>query len=227
MRWLEADAYIFDIDGTLLNASGRAHYDAFHSALASVLGCSGRIDGVTLHGNTDIGILRAVILREGFSESDFDARLGDLLEHMCTEVERNRHTVRAEACPSVRELLVLLRSRGKLLGVGTGNLERIGWVKLEAAGLREYFDFGTFSDKFERRGDIFAAAAHQVRQRLGAKAAICVVGDTPADILAARENGMQVVAVATGIHSKDDLEKHSPDLCLGCCDELLELRARG
>jgi hypothetical protein len=56
--WRRFDAYLFDIDGTLLNAQGGVHYNSFHTALREVYGCEGRIDEVPVHGNTDIGILR-------------------------------------------------------------------------------------------------------------------------------------------------------------------------
>jgi len=53
------DAYLFDIDGTLANTRGGVHYNSFHTALREVYGCEGRIDDVPVHGNTDLGILRA------------------------------------------------------------------------------------------------------------------------------------------------------------------------
>src|SRR5262249_40658061 len=155
--------------GTLLNAYGGAHYNAFHSALRKVFGLECKIDGVPLHGNTDIGILRAVLLREGVTEIESNG-LERALAHMCAEVERNRSQVRAETCPSIPELVRHLHDQGRLLGVASGNLERIGWIKVEAAGLRSYFSFGRFSDQAELRADIFREAITEVRHRLGEQA---------------------------------------------------------
>ena len=50
--------------------------------------------------------------------------------------------------PGVEEALGHLARKGALLGVATGNLEAIGWIKIEEAGLREWFRFGGFSDQF-------------------------------------------------------------------------------
>jgi phosphoglycolate phosphatase-like HAD superfamily hydrolase len=47
------------------------------------------------------------------------------------------------------------------------------------------------------------------------------VGDTPADIAAARKVNTPVIAVATGIHSVEELQKHGPDACVSCCTDLL------
>jgi phosphoglycolate phosphatase-like HAD superfamily hydrolase len=51
---------------------------------------------------------------------------------------------------------------------------------------------------------------------------VCFIGDTPADIIAARSVNAPVVAVATGIFDLETLRQEQPDLCLPCCDALLE-----
>jgi len=221
-RWSAADAYLFDIDGTLLNSRDGVHYDAFNHAVRRYFGVSSKIDGVPVHGNTDPGIIRAVLEREGISEDELESKLPLLFEHMCEEVERNRAGLRPEVCPSVRELVSALHSSGKLLGVASGNLERIAWMKLEASGLRPYFAFGSFSDHREKREDIFRHGIQEARRRRGNdRAVVYIVGDTPADIQAARTAGVPVIAVATGIFSEDELLSHRPDTCVSCCADLL------
>jgi phosphoglycolate phosphatase len=219
-NWIDADAYLFDIDGTLLNASGGAHYNAFHSALKNSFNLDCKIDGVPLHGNTDIGILRAVLAREGLNNGELEAKLAETLQHMCDEVERNRGQLQATTCPAIPELIRSLHSQRKLLGVASGNLERIGWLKIEAANLRQYFSFGAFSDTHEMREDIFRSGVKEAKRRLGPSASVCVVGDTPSDILAAKQVGIPVIAVATGIYSLDQLAAHEPDVCVSTCVEL-------
>ena len=219
--WDSADAYLFDIDGTLLNTRDGVHYHAFHHAVRDVFGVDSSIDGVPVHGNTDIGILRAVLERGGISAEVIAERLPLALRHMCDEVQQNAAGIRPELCPSIADLLRRLQAAGKLMGIVSGNLEPIGWAKLSAAGLRDYFSFGSFSDRHERRADIFRHGIAEARQRLGPGARLCVVGDTPRDIEAAREVGIPVIAVATGIFTRDDLLAHRPDLCVSCCTDLL------
>jgi phosphoglycolate phosphatase-like HAD superfamily hydrolase len=221
-NWRACDAYLFDIDGTLLNTHDGVHYNSFHSALREVYGCEGRIDDVPVHGNTDIGILRAALeLHGGLRDGEFEARLPQALEMMRAEVEHNADRIRPELCPSIAELLAALHADGKLLGVVTGNLERIGWAKLERAGIRKYFDFGSFSDQREKREDIFRHGAEQARKLRGLNTTVCFVGDTPADIRAAAILGLPVIAVATGIYSREQLAEHNPPLCVGSVAELL------
>ncbi len=219
--WSAADAFLFDIDGTLLNTRDGVHYWAFHNAIRRHFPVSSKIDGVPVHGNTDIGIIRAVLAREGVPEQQVAERLPLILEQMCTEVAQNRSGLRPELCPSVMDLVGGLHSAGKLLGVVSGNLERIGWLKLEAAGLRPYFSFGCFSDKREKREDIFLAGIEEARRRTGQDAVVHFVGDTPSDIMAAQQVGAPIIAVATGIFSLDELMRHGPDACFPCCTDLL------
>jgi phosphoglycolate phosphatase-like HAD superfamily hydrolase len=215
------DAYLFDIDGTLANSTGGVHYQSFHTALREVYGCEGRIDGVPVHGNTDPGILRAALQHHGQLPSDFEARLPRAYEIMCAEVAQNADGMGVEVCPAIPELLADLRRRGKLIGVVTGNLEPIGWRKLERGGIRHFFDFGSFSDKHEARADIFRHGVELARAIRGPETSVCFIGDTPNDVRAAAELGMPVIAVATGIYTCAELAKESPTVCVATCQELL------
>jgi phosphoglycolate phosphatase len=222
-RWDAADAYLFDIDGTLLNSRDGVHYNAFQNAVRRFFGVPPNLDRVPLHGNTDPGIIRAVLRQSGISDADIDAKLAPMMASMCAEAEQNAAEMRPELCPSIEELVKRLHVAGKLLALASGNLETIAWKKLEASGLRPFFDFGSFSDHRELRADIVRWGVHEARRRLGNAAAVYVVGDTPSDIQAARAAGVPVIAVATGIFSLQELRSHQPDLCISCCTELLEL----
>ena len=150
-RWRNADAYLFDIDGTLLNSRDGVHYNAFRHALREVYGLDMTIDGVPVHGNTDVGILRAVVRNGGLSDEIFGKKLSAAIQLMCEDAGRNGAEMSPMLCSSVAELLNQLRAAGKLLGVVSGNLEPIGWSKLEAAGVRYLFAFGSFSGARELR----------------------------------------------------------------------------
>jgi phosphoglycolate phosphatase-like HAD superfamily hydrolase len=219
--WLGFDAYLFDIDGTLLNSRDAIHYHAFHRAVANIFGLDFRLDGVPVHGNTDIGILRAYLESAGVAESAWLPKLPAVIEAMSADVEANAVGLRPEVCPSIIEVLDHLRAAGKLLGVASGNLERVGWAKLRACGLRDYFSFGSFSGERERRDDVIAHGVAQAKAALGSEARVCVVGDTPADVGSAHANGIPAIAVATGIYSIEDLLSHRPEMCISCCDDLL------
>src|SRR6476659_4484667 len=128
-----ADAYVFDIDGTLLVSRDLVHWKAMRQAMLEAYGVEATIDGIPYHGMTDLSILRAAVTRAGVDEEQFTASLSSAIEIMNREVEINRSRIVPQVCNGIVRLLELLRQQGKLLGVASGNLETIGWAKIEAA----------------------------------------------------------------------------------------------
>ena len=219
--WDAYDAYLFDIDGTLMNATDAVHYFAFCEALTALAGRPLNLDGVNAHGNVDNGILRDALALAGIPEDAWRPRLPATQEAMCRFVEQGKDDLRLNVLPNVVETLEHLRSRGAILGVATGNLAGIGKLKLERAGLFGYFHFGGFSDAFEYRRDVFRGAVEQAIALTHPGARLCVVGDTPEDIRAARANKLDVIATATGIFSYEQLLLEQPTLCLHSLQELV------
>lgn len=220
-RWDTFDAYLFDVDGTLLDCRDAVHYFAFCETLKSLSGRELNLDGVTAHGNTDIGILRDALTLAGVPESDWRPRLREACDSMCSYVENNRDQINTEALAGTRDVLLHLRDRGAVLGVATGNLAAIGRIKLQSCSLLHHFSFFAFSDGLETRADVYDYALGQARALAGPNATICAIGDTPADVRAARHHGISVIAVTTGIHSREQLSAERPDLCVSSLSELL------
>jgi phosphoglycolate phosphatase-like HAD superfamily hydrolase len=179
------------------------------------------LEGVTIHGSTDTAILREAWLQAGIAPELLEDQLSAILEAMGRTVAERRHEMRLVRMPGVEDLLRHLAARGALLGVATGNLEMIGWIKVEQAGLREWFRFGGFSDCFPSRPELIGHAAQKARELAGHAVSICVVGDTPRDIAAARANHLPVIAVATGHYSYDQLLEHDPEACVTSLADLL------
>lgn len=219
--WDTYDAYLFDIDGTLLHCTDAVHYFAFCEALKSLSGRPLNLDGVTAHGNTDTGILRDALALAKVPEAQWRPKIGETQAAMCRFVKERKNDLCITVLPGVIAVLDHLRSRGAVLGVATGNLTGIGELKLTHGGLLEWFDFGGYSDAYEFRHDVFKGALEKARALAGAEASVCVLGDTPEDIRAARANGLDVIAVATGIFSFEELAAERPDRCLRSLEELL------
>jgi phosphoglycolate phosphatase-like HAD superfamily hydrolase len=223
--WDEQPAYLFDIDGTLLRDPGRVHHNAFFAGVKSVMGRDLVLDGVTVAGNTDPGILHDAFRIQGLAESEWRPQLEEVLEAIRVEVLAQRETMRIKVMPGVEATLAHLKAKGAAIGVATGNLEAIGWHKIEIAELRDWFAFGGFSDRFAVRSDMIAHAAGIARAFAGPDASVCVVGDTPSDVSAARANGLPVIAVATGRYSFDELMECQPDACATTLEALLRQTA--
>ncbi|MFP5228185.1 MAG: HAD family hydrolase [Acidobacteriota bacterium] len=226
-RWDQQRAYLFDIDGTLLRHRDRVHVDAFFKGVRDVMGRELVLDGVVLSGNTDPGILRDAFQLASVDDNVWRPHREDVLQAMRMHVLERRAEMLWSIMPGVEATLEHLEGKGALLGVATGNLEEIGWIKIENAGLRKWFRFGGFCDRFEVRAEMIAHAAEQARAILRATggeadATMCVIGDTPRDIEAARDNGLPTIAVATGRYDFDQLMEHRPAVCTTTLAALLE-----
>ena len=219
--WDEQHAYLFDIDGTLLRSRDRIHFDSFASSIQRVTGLEVTLAGILLHGNTDTAILRQACIQADISTTVLEPQVEAILEAMRNTVSEHRNEMDLVRMPGVEQVLDHLARRGALLGVATGNLELIGWIKVEQAGLREWFRFGGFSDQFPVRSELVGHAARKARELSGYDASICVVGDTPRDIEAARTNSLPVIAVATGNFSFDQLQEYHPEVCASSLADLL------
>ncbi|HUD54017.1 MAG TPA: HAD family hydrolase [Terracidiphilus sp.] len=219
--WDGQDAYLFDIDGTLLRSRDRVHFESVANGVRRVTGFEVTLAGIALHGNTDTAILREACIRAGISADVLEPQIAAILDAMCASVEERRRELDPILMPGVQEALRHLSNRGALLGVATGNLEMIGWIKIEAAGLREWFQFGGFSDHFPVRSEMVGHAARKARALAGERATVCVVGDTPRDIEAARANSLAVIAVATGNFDFDALYEFRPDVCATSLADLI------
>jgi phosphoglycolate phosphatase-like HAD superfamily hydrolase len=219
--WDGQGAYLFDIDGTLLRSRDRIHFNSFYSSVREVMGHELVLDGVVVSGNTDPGILRDAFRLARLEDAHWQPHLEKILEQMRADVAARSADMKLVMMPGVQEMLAYLQKKGAALGVATGNLEAIGWLKIETLGLRHWFTFGGFSDRYDVRSDMIAHAIREAHRHAGPEATVCVVGDTPADISAARANGLPTIAVATGNYSFDDLMQHEPEVCATTLKALL------
>jgi phosphoglycolate phosphatase len=219
--WDGQQAYLFDIDGTLLRSRDRIHFDAFASSILQVTGTAVSLEGVSVHGSTDTAILRDACRLAQLPDSFLEPNLAAILAAMSRTVAERRGDMDLLLMPGVEAALAHLARRGALLGLGTGNLEKIGWIKIEEAGLRPWFRFGGFSDSFPVRDELIGDAARQARELAGSSATVCVVGDTPRDVQAARANSLPAIAVATGHYGFDELLECRPAVCATSLADLL------
>jgi phosphoglycolate phosphatase-like HAD superfamily hydrolase len=220
-QWDAQDVYLFDIDGTLIRSRDRVHSSAFLSAARQILGCEISLEGVPVHGGTDTAILAEACANAGVSAQTLAELEPAILAALSQDVLERRHEMMPVVMPGVPETLDRLKRRGALLGLATGNLEAIAWIKMEQAGLREWFSFGGFSDHYPIRPELIGSAVRRARDLAGPEASICIVGDTPRDIHAARANSLPVISVSTGRFEYDELLVLDPEVCTTTLADLL------
>jgi phosphoglycolate phosphatase len=234
---------LFDIDGTLVRGAPPVHRQALCDAARAIFDV--RLNAAEFGqtaGMTDSAIARRELLATGVPDAEITAGLAafcvaaaDAYDQLAPADLRAYHT------PHAASTLDWLLASGATLGLVTGNIERIAWRKLSAAGLAARFVqtqtppdadlrvapwIGGFGDQAEDRAALPPLALARAARLAGAhpqRRDIWVIGDTPADISCGATHGLRVIAVATGsVHSLDDLRACGPDAALRDLSELTE-----
>jgi phosphoglycolate phosphatase-like HAD superfamily hydrolase len=214
---------LFDIDGTLVRRAGPHHRQALVDAVRYVTGMETTTDGIPVQGMLDPDILAVMMTNAGAGPAAIRQAMPELVERAQELYIPSVPDLREKTCPGARELLDELRQRGILLALVTGNLTRIGWRKLERAGLNHYFRYGAFAEMAKDRAGLAKTAIGMARaeHQIAPETPISLIGDAPADIIAAKANGIRSIAVCTGLTSREELEAHTPDIVV---EDLREVR---
>jgi phosphoglycolate phosphatase len=209
-------AVLFDIDSTLI-VTGGAGGRAWQRAFDELYGVEANIADHTDAGMTDPEIaaivFREVIGKEGTAEERSKA-IGCYLKHLPDTVAESEGY---RTMPGVGELLDELIDKGLLLGLVTGNIEAAAHIKLSRAGFNRFFSFGGYGSDSADRTELTAAALQRASLVSGgalAGASCIAVGDTPRDVRAGHGAGIEVVGVATGRYSVDELREAGADWIL-------------
>lgn len=205
---------LFDIDGTLLRRAGPHHREALARAVKKVTGIEATTEGIAVAGMLDRDILALILRRAGASQAAVRRMMPHLVEEAQRIYLRRCPDLRRKVCPGARGLLYKLSRRGIPTGLVTGNLTRIGWKKMERAGLRHYFRFGAFAERSRDRAGLVRIALEHARRQgwIDRSSPVALLGDHPNDIRAAKAHGVRSIAVATGLIGEAELALHTPDV---------------
>lgn len=201
---------LWDIDGTLLQRASEAHARALIRALREVHGDHlrpGDVTGVPAAGRTDGAIARELLLRCGVSADAIDREV-EAVARACAAAyeELCPADLSAHVAPGIAELLAQVAADGRFRSsLVTGNFEPVARLKLERAGIGEFFEPGQggFGSDAEAREELPPLA----RARAGdwPRDRTVVIGDTPNDVACAHADGLRVIAVTTGPFGAGDL----------------------
>ena len=199
---------LFDIDGTLVTTGGagrRAIERAFEHLHSHRNACTFPLDGMT-----DRAIVRAGLKAIGLQPVDAlidQVLVGyvQILEEEVAKVDAAEYRLHI----GIASALDAARARPEIaIGLGTGNIKEGARVKLTRVGIYERFSFGGFGCDHEDRAEILRQGANRGAERLGlplGKCRVVAIGDTPKDVIAAKDSGFECVGVGTGRYSAREL----------------------
>ncbi len=213
---MSASLVLFDIDGTLTRGAGPHHRAALEGAILQVTGRTATTQGIPVHGMLDHVILTMMLTACGVSDAEAQRVLPQIIEAAQELYQTGVPDLRDKLCPGLPDVLEEMARRKVELALVTGNLTRIAWHKLSRAGIDQYFRFGAFGEMAPTRGDLAKMAIAQARREglIDGASRISLIGDAASDIQAARDAGVQSIAVRTGIAPVEELEAAGPDFLL-------------
>lgn len=204
------DVVVFDIDGTLVDLF-KEHTDAYIEAFAEVT-------KIRLHDRkyvrsyfaigSEVKVWEHLLRDAGLKPSKIvisrlrDARTTHFL-HIIQQ--QSRKIPLANVIHTLRQL----RKTGKTLYCFSGNTRGMGKLILDRVGLKKYFSKMFFIADKPSMSSKTKILREIIRQEKLVPEKVCVVGDTPDDVLAAKANKMGFVAVATGLFDQKQLAKHA------------------
>jgi len=224
---------LFDIDGTLIRHFGpestiNIGWYRFVYALKRVFDIDVTPNPKrNYHGGVDRAILFDIASRYGVTKVQFDARFEDV-KMAVIDYAHTRETKQIyEAIPEGVQLIHLLRNFSKqfLLGILTGNVEKMAYWKLRHVGIDpSWFTLFITSDEFEDRISLAKSVFLKVEKDAGifvSPGDIYIIGDAVGDILCAHAIGVSSIIATTGRHKKDELRAEHPTLLV---DSLMDTR---
>jgi phosphoglycolate phosphatase-like HAD superfamily hydrolase len=197
---------LWDIDHTLIENAGVSK-EIYAAAFAAL---SGRepMGPARTEGRTDRLIMRDMFHRSGVAEPGWTA-----VEEALTaagEARLSDLSRRGTALPGVRDILKEASVRNAWVSsVLTGNIAANARVKVSAFGLDPLLDLqvGAYGADSLQRPGLVAFARERAQRLRGARhdVPVVLVGDTPRDVEAAIATHSGIIAVASGVHSADEL----------------------
>lgn len=204
---------LFDIDGTLLksNTPSNLHDESFDYALQTIYKIpDATVKGHTLSGKIDSQILMEIAQYYGVSEKEAKEKVQDAMTATLDYFMKHVKEEHYRAIPKAEDLLIQLKSLEIPLGLLTGNIEEIGWEKMQLIGFRDYFTFGAFGSLAYKRVDLIPIAKKRLEKILGTEVPLenfVIIGDTPLDIACAKAGNIPVIAVSTGKYRSHELSE--------------------
>lgn len=206
---------LWDVDHTLIENSGVSK-EIYAAAFTTLTGRTPDLPAPT-EGRTDRAILPEMFRQHGLPVPEWD-RAKEALEAAGRGREPDLRQ-RGHVLPGVRNALRALAADADICSsVLTGNITANARIKLGAFGLDELLDMnvGGYGEDAEDRAHLVDAARSRIHAAHGFPIGTptVLIGDTPRDVQAAHEGRACCVAVASGIHSADELRAAGADLVL-------------
>lgn len=208
---------LFDIDGTILKVQDGLSKSIFQNVFCNFFDREQLPLDFDFAGLTDLEILYRLSVLYNVDFSLVEANLDSIWMSILSEFKEKCKLKEIHLCPYVREFIEKLsKYENVVLGLLTGNFKESAYYKLQLVDLDRYFPFGAFGNESINRSKLHKIAIARANEHFSKQIFnienTFVIGDSIADIISAKENGIKVIAVATGTTNANVLDELEPNL---------------
>jgi len=123
--------------------------------------------------------------------------------------------------PDAREVLISLKDKGMKIGVATGRMSRGDgkWRELKNLGINILVDTVVTAGETKPKPD--PASLIKCAEQLALSLDECIfVGDSTVDVIAGKNAGVKVIAIPSGVATREQLSEEKPDFFIDSLSNL-------
>lgn len=207
------EAIVFDFDGTIID-SQRGIARAFQQALATK-NIEESIE--VIQGLIGPPLTQTIIDKYGFTEEERDRAMKIHMTYYETE-----GLYESRIYDGVKEMFQAIKDKRIPLLIATNKPQDFAEKQLEHYGLDEYVDQLRGNDRAQKRGTKKMFIKEVLDEAKVSPEKALMVGDRDADLLPAKELGMDTAGVVYGYGSREEIESANPTYVLETPRELME-----
>ncbi len=191
---------IFDIDGTLTSTNQLIFATFNHIAQKYENKTYSDEEIIAMFGPPE-----DVILKEKYNGENFER-----VYHDYYKFYRDNHPRMADLYPGIVDILETLKSKKIITAIFTGKGRNTTQITLEVLGIMHYFDMIITGDDVIEHKPSPEGILRFLEKFKFEKKEVLMVGDSIADILAAREAGVEIASVVWDSYAKYQVIKMNP-----------------
>ena len=199
---------IFDIDGTL-TSTNELIFASFNHITKKYLGKAySQEQIISLFGPTEDQILKEMC------GNDFAQAKKEYYDYY----DSNHHM--ADLYPGINDLLFYLKKKNILLSIYTGKGRKAAIITLKKLGIHDYFDLIITGDDVAEHKPSAEGINKFIDKFELIKDDVLMVGDSPADVKAAKAAGVKIASVLWDSYAKEKVLQLKSDFVFHSVEEL-------
>ncbi len=205
LKWIEIQmkkykGIIFDIDGTLTSTNELIFATFNHIAQKYEGKVYSDEEIISMFGPTE-----DIILKEKFNGDKFKEVYEEYYKFY-----RENHPKMADLYPGIVDILTELKNKNIITSIFTGKGRKTTEITLEILGIKHFFDMIVTGDDVTNHKPSPEGIIKFINSFNLNKNDVLMVGDSIADIIAAKEAGVDIASVVWDSYAKEDVVKLNP-----------------